>query len=105
MDLATVTLIGVPLIAALCGHIFIRRFIIVCCLSVGAQVIAGTALLIMDMQRRGLPPAKLFYAPLILALPAAFALGIAVVIGLPFHFYRRSKIPPKLTTALHLTPR
>src|SRR2546429_8323390 len=109
MDGVTVTLLGVPLIVALCGHMFIRRFFIVCFLCVGAEVLAGAAFLIMDMERRGLPPAKIFYFPLILAVPAAFAFGIAVVIGLPFHFYRRSKIrraiPPKLTTSLHSMPR
>jgi len=108
MDGVTVALLGVPLIGALCGHMFIRRFLIVCFLCVGAEVLAGAALLIMDIERRGLPAAKIFYIPLILAVPAAFAFGIAVVIGLPFHFYRRNKrlraTPPKLTTSLHSTP-
>ena len=101
MSSATVTLLAVPLIVALCGHMFMRRFLIVCFLCVGAEVLASTAFLIMDMERRALPAAKIFYFPIILALPAVFAFGIAVLVGLPFHFYRRSKIPPKLTTSLH----
>jgi hypothetical protein len=82
-------LLEVALIAALCGHAFVRRFLLACGICVGIEVLTCLVFLGIDFVRLGLRPAKLFWVPSILCVQGGYALVIAAVVGLPFYLYRR----------------
>jgi hypothetical protein len=89
MDAKDTVILGIAVAAALGIHLFVRRFVVACALCVTIAVLACLIYLGTDFVRQGLPPAKLFWVPLMVAIPAGLALVIAVAVGLPFYLYRR----------------
>jgi hypothetical protein len=86
MDTEDKVLITVALLVAVIAHIFIRRYFIACIVIVLASpVLYGVESAI----RLKLPPAKLFYLPFVFLEGGLYALGIALVVGLPFYLFRR----------------
>ena len=89
MDAKDTVLLGIAVVAALGAHVFVRRFFVACALCVAIEVLACFIYLGADFVRQGLPPSKLFWVPLMVSVPAAFAFVFAVAFGLPFYLYRR----------------
>lgn len=85
MDTEDKIFIGIALLVAVIAHCFIRRFFVACVVI----AFASPALYAVEsFIRLKLPPAKLFWLPLVFLEGGSYALGIALVVGLPFYLFR-----------------
>ena len=86
MDTEDKIFIAIALLVAVSAHIFIRRFFIACIVI----VLASPALYAVEsFIRLKLPLAKIFWLPFVFLGGGFYALGIALIIGLPFYLFRR----------------
>ena len=80
------TSIAIAVIVSLCAHIFIRRVPVACVVT---ALVSPVLYAIESFIRLRLPPAKLFWLPIIFLEVGLPALAISLVTGLPFYLIRR----------------
>jgi len=86
MDIEAKIFIVIAVLVAVSAHIFIRRFFIACIVIV---LVSPALYAIESLMRLKLPPAKIFWLPFVFLEGGFYALGFALVIGLPFYLFRR----------------
>jgi len=78
-------------VASVFAHLCIRRFWLTCgAITVGCSVLNLAHEIVMhDFHIR--PSDAAFWLPMLFVFGAAYAFPIALIIGLPFHLYRRMR--------------
>jgi len=85
------TYVALVVVASVVAHLCIRRFWIACAvITIGYSVLNLAHEIVMhDFHIR--PSDVAFWLPMIFVFGAAYALPVALLVGLPFHFCRRMR--------------